>query len=256
MGQYFLTRKMVIFTCAIKSCRRKGTFGDGNSTRNSGFFRFPGHPRIREIWYKNTGIKPEDINTCTRICEIHFVESDFCRTLETKVIGKTLRFEKKRLKFSAAPTLHLDKTKLPKLLQNVKQEIMEQPKVTLDQKLKKLKRQIDEDESLARYKDILLKKKFGIDKEVKIVLDRIGLEKVEEPFKENRKKYDYENYGLKIPVTKWKYDPKYKYDPKRVYDPSRPLKCRYCGLGYKRDSSLRFCETMFKRSSKNNQFQS
>ena len=106
----FLTRKMVIFTCAIKSCRRKGTFGDGNSTRNSGFFRFPGHPRIREIWYKNTGIKPEDINTCTRICEIHFVESDFCRTLETKVIGKTLRFEKKRLKFSAAPTLHLDKT--------------------------------------------------------------------------------------------------------------------------------------------------
>ena len=126
--------------------------------------------------------------------------------------------------------------KLPKLLQNVKQENMEEPKVTLDQKLKKLKRQIDEDVSLARYKDILLKKKFGIDKEVKIVLDRIALEKVEEPFKENRKKYDYENYGLK------KYMTKYKYDPKRVYDPSRPLKCRYCGLGYKRDFSLRFCE--------------
>ena len=89
----FLTRKMEIFTCAIKFCRRKGTSGDGNS----GFFRFPEHSRVREIWHKNTGIRPEDINTCTRICEIHFVESDVYR-----------RFGEKRLKFSASPTLNLD----------------------------------------------------------------------------------------------------------------------------------------------------
>ena len=89
----FLTRKMEIFTCAIKYCRRKGTSGDGNS----GFFRFPEHSRVREIWHKNTGIRPEDINTCTRICEIHFVESDVYR-----------RFGEKRLKFSASPTLNLD----------------------------------------------------------------------------------------------------------------------------------------------------
>ena len=89
----FLTRKMEIFTCAIKFCRRKGTSGDGNS----GFFRFPEHPRVRENWHKNTGIRPEDINTCTRICEIHFVESDLYR-----------RFGEKRIKFSASPTLYLD----------------------------------------------------------------------------------------------------------------------------------------------------
>ena len=84
---------MEIFTCAIKFCRRKGTSGDGNS----GFFRFPEHSRVREIWHKNTGIRPEDINTCTRICEIHFVESDLYR-----------RFGEKRIKFSASPTLYLD----------------------------------------------------------------------------------------------------------------------------------------------------
>jgi len=89
----FLTRKMVIFTCAIKYCRRKGTSSDGNS----GFFRFPEHSRVREIWHKNTGIRPEDINTCTRICEIHFVESDLYR-----------RFGEKGIKFSASPTLYLD----------------------------------------------------------------------------------------------------------------------------------------------------
>ena len=94
---------------------------------------------------------------------------------------------------------------------------MEVSKGTLDQKLKRLKRQIDEDVALARYKDISLKKKFAINKEVKIVLTRLALEKVEplqeddEPLKENRKKYDLE----------------------------RPLKCPYCGAGYKQKFSLR-----------------
>ena len=81
-------RKMVN-SCGIVTCKN-------SSTNFEGFYSFPSDTGTREVWCENTGIKAENVKKSTRVCKIHFLQSDFAG--------------KKKLKSHAYPTLHLPTT--------------------------------------------------------------------------------------------------------------------------------------------------